>query len=100
MAGKSHKGKNRKGAHGNSSPPEIAVSSDVALNDEVKPSELSNAEANINVPTSEALSKQSVAEQSESTKPENQAKQGDICFLINSILVCQNDEKLHHSVHR
>ncbi|GFY92163.1 tetratricopeptide repeat (TPR)-containing protein [Actinidia rufa] len=93
MAGKSNKGRNRRGSHNAVNSSEPAVSSDVPLNDNLSPSEPSEANSNGNMTMSEPISTQSEVKQSENANSENQAKQGELHLYTVSVKT-QGGEKL------
>ncbi|PSS24481.1 Clustered mitochondria protein [Actinidia chinensis var. chinensis] len=93
MAGKSNKGRNRRGSHNAVNSSEPAVSSDVPLNDNLSPSEPSEANSNGNMTMSESISTQFEVKQSENANSENQAKQGELHLYTVSVKT-QGGEKL------
>lgn len=92
MAGKSNKGKNRRGSHNTTNAVEPANSS-VPLKDNVSSAESSKADANGNMPLSESASTETEAKLLENANSENQAKQGEIHLYPVSVKT-QGGEKL------
>ena len=86
MAGKSNKGRNRRGSHNAVNSSEPVVSSDVPLNDNLSRSEPSKSNSNGKVTMSESISTQSEVKQSENANSENQTKQGD--FNFPDLFIC------------
>ena len=86
MAGKSNKGRNRRGSHNTVNSSEPAVSSDVRLKDNLSTSEPSKSNSNGNVTVSESISTQSEVKQPENSDSETQAKHGD--FNFPDLFIC------------
>ncbi|GFZ02773.1 tetratricopeptide repeat (TPR)-containing protein [Actinidia rufa] len=93
MAGKSNKGRNRRGSRNTVNPSEPAVSSDVRLKDNLSTSEPSESNSNGNVTVSESISTQSEVKQPENSNSETQAKHGEVHLYPVSVKT-QGGEKL------
>ncbi|CAK9154903.1 unnamed protein product [Ilex paraguariensis] len=90
MAGKSNKGRNRRGSQNSTN---LSEQSDAPLKDNPSPSESSSADANGNEAATKLACATSEAEEPQNTKLENQPKQGDIHLYPVSVKT-QGGEKL------
>lgn len=93
MAGKSNKGKNRRGSHNTTNASEHVVSPDAPLKEKLNSSELPESNANGNPVVSEADTTKPEVKESENANQDNQAKQGDI-HLYPVPVKTQGGEKL------
>ncbi|KAH7570664.1 hypothetical protein JRO89_XS05G0152700 [Xanthoceras sorbifolium] len=95
MAGKSNKGRNRKGSHGasNSSDQVVVVSSDASMKDNKAPSESTKIDANGVVAEGDSSAAQPEVKESETANSANEPKQGDIHLYPVSVKT-QGGEKL------
>ncbi|KAK9282829.1 hypothetical protein L1049_011052 [Liquidambar formosana] len=93
MAGKSNKGRNRRGSHTTTNSSDPVVSSDAPLKDNVSALESSKVDANGVLAVGESTSANSEAKESETANSANQAKQGDLHLFPVSVRT-QGGEKL------
>ncbi|GAV85691.1 eIF3_p135 domain-containing protein/CLU domain-containing protein/TPR_12 domain-containing protein [Cephalotus follicularis] len=93
MAGKSNKGRNRKGSHTATNSSEPVVSSDVPTNNNQITLESSKADANGIPPTDKSISAKQEVNESETANSASQVKQGDLHLYPISVKT-QNGEKL------
>lgn len=82
MAGKSNKGRNRRGSHNAPNSSEAAVLSDVPVKDNISLSESSKSTSNGDVPVTESTSVEPELKQPETANSESQSKQGDVNISI------------------
>ncbi|KAA8515704.1 hypothetical protein F0562_018685 [Nyssa sinensis] len=93
MAGKSNKGRNRRGSHNTANSSEQAVSSTTISKDDLSSSASSTADANGNAVATESDSTKTEVKETENAKLDNQAKHGDIHLYPVSVKT-QGGEKL------
>ncbi|KAL6974080.1 hypothetical protein U1Q18_028262 [Sarracenia purpurea var. burkii] len=93
MAGKSNKGRHRRGSHNAVNSSEPAVSADVPFKENISSSKVSKSNSNGSIPVSVSTSTKSEVEKSEKTNSENPAKQGEILLFPISVKT-QGGEKL------
>ncbi|KAE9459801.1 hypothetical protein C3L33_08262, partial [Rhododendron williamsianum] len=93
MAGKSNKGRNRRGSHNAPNSSEAAVLSDVPVKDNISLSESSKSTSNGDVPVTESTSVEPELKQPETANSESQSKQGEVHLYPVSVKT-QGGEKL------
>lgn len=82
MAGKSNKGRNRRGYHNVPTSAVAADASDVPLKDNLSLSKSSQSDTNGDVPVMESTGIEPELKQSETANSESQSKQGDVNISI------------------
>lgn len=93
MAGKSNKGRNRRGYHNVPTSSEAADASDVPLKDNLSLSKSSQSDTNGDVPVMESTGIEPELKQSETANSESQSKQGEVHLYPVSVET-QGGEKL------